>query len=79
MNKMQKNNLVSKLISAFTKHGGLGAQTPAIRAQEGLVQLLLLNPWAWNTDFARRLIQLQGHGLLSMGICPWRSLMTNLF
>lgn len=78
-NKMQKNNLICKLISALPKHTELGAQKPAIRAGEGLVKLFLLSPWAWNTDFAGRLIQLQGHGLLPTGICPWRSLMTNPF
>lgn len=61
---MQKNNLVCKLISALTKRAELGAQKPAIRTEEGLVQLFLLSPWAWNTDFAGRLIQLWEHGLL---------------
>lgn len=61
---MQKNNLVCKLISALTTHAELGAQKPAFRADKGLVQLFLRSPWAWNTDFAGRFIQLWGHGLL---------------
>lgn len=52
-NKMQKNNLVCKLISALTKHSKLGAQKPAIRAREGLVQLFLLSPWALEHQFSR--------------------------
>lgn len=40
-NKTQKNNLVSKLISSLTKHAELGAQKPAIKAGDGLVQLFL--------------------------------------
>lgn len=63
-NKMQKNNLACKLISALTKCAELGAQKPAFRADKDLVQLFLLSPWAWNTDFAGRFIQLWGHGLL---------------
>lgn len=69
-NKMQKNNLVCKLISVLIKHAELGAQKPAIRAGKGLVQLFLLSPWAWNTDFTGTLIQ-------PTRIWPWRSLMTN--
>lgn len=64
---MQKNNIVCKLISALTTHAELGTQKPAFRAEKGLVQLLLLSPWAWNSDFAGRLIQLWGHGLLLLG------------
>lgn len=67
---MQKNNLICKLISALTKRAELEAQKSAIRAEEGLVQLFLLSPWAWNTDFAGRLIQLWGHGLLLLGFVP---------
>lgn len=64
---MQKNNLVCKLISALTKRAELGEQKPAFRADKGLVQLFLLSPWAWNTDFAGRLIQQWRHGLLLLG------------
>lgn len=62
----KKNNLVCKLISALTKCAELRAQKPAITAEEGFVQLFLLSPWAWNTDFAGRLIQ-----LWDMVSCYW--------
>lgn len=78
-NKIPKNNLVSKLISVLQIHAELGASKPAVRAGEGLLQLCLLNPQAQNTDFARRNIKLQPHGLLTMGIFPWRSWWVILF
>lgn len=78
-NKIPKNNLVSKLISVLQIHAELGASKPAVRAGEGLLQLCLLNPQARNTDFARRNIKLQPHGLLTMGIFPWRSWWVILF
>lgn len=77
---MQTNNLACKLISALTTRAELGAQKPAFRAEESLVQLLLLSPWAWNTDFAGRFIQLWGHGLLLLGFAIRDCLlMTNPF